>query len=265
MVDEFYRIKSLFYGEDSIRAKEVIQLCERAIENTKQRVPVIAQRDNLEKENCTLRVEINELKTHPPAETASDISVKKNENNFTQTDLDKADFTQVSEALDKIRRSAKAIYHCLWHGNPTGVTNENGTADEEYMSVHCDIIEENCNVLLAALTKPKGVDVEELGGYVTDNWTVEQLSNALSQIASDNPESYLEQVCTAAAKHISRPAVDVEVIREWLKSHYVVSHGGEKGEGWNEAIDALLDYTDGLLTPDGRSLKSQGHLKGGEV
>lgn len=61
MVDEFRRIKALFYGEETTRAREVIQLCERAITNTKQRVPLIDQRDNLERECIDLRVKIGML------------------------------------------------------------------------------------------------------------------------------------------------------------------------------------------------------------
>lgn len=47
MVDEFIRIKSSFgsRGDDSIEAKNIISLCERAISNTYQREPVITQRD----------------------------------------------------------------------------------------------------------------------------------------------------------------------------------------------------------------------------
>jgi hypothetical protein len=45
MVDEFDRIKSILYGIQEPEAKEIIQLCERAITNTMQRVTVIKQRN----------------------------------------------------------------------------------------------------------------------------------------------------------------------------------------------------------------------------
>lgn len=67
MVDEFHRIKSLFHGEKDVRAREVTQLCERAITNTKQRIPLIQQRDDFEQEAVSLRVKLSELQAQPPS------------------------------------------------------------------------------------------------------------------------------------------------------------------------------------------------------
>lgn len=57
MRDEFERIKSC--PEVS---SEIIGLCKRAITNVKQRVPVIVQRDELEKELYALRSELSKCR-----------------------------------------------------------------------------------------------------------------------------------------------------------------------------------------------------------
>jgi hypothetical protein len=60
MIDEFKRIKAVHPENESMHNKEVRQLCERAISNTVQRVPVIAQRDKAEQ-----KVERMELALSP--------------------------------------------------------------------------------------------------------------------------------------------------------------------------------------------------------
>ena len=54
MRDEFLRIKVCSVGE-------VTQLCERAIANIEQKVPVIVQRDKSERRNVVIRVALDEL------------------------------------------------------------------------------------------------------------------------------------------------------------------------------------------------------------
>ena len=56
MVDEFKRIQSCPGADDEIK-----QLCERAMRNTYQHVPVIVQRDNAEKKATRLRTALYQI------------------------------------------------------------------------------------------------------------------------------------------------------------------------------------------------------------
>lgn len=73
MIDEFQRIAASPGADD-----EITQLCERAIRNTRQKVPVIAQRDTLQAKVDQLTRELaatrNELRhhQHAPALDSSD-------------------------------------------------------------------------------------------------------------------------------------------------------------------------------------------------
>jgi|SRR6185369_1283205 len=59
-IDEFQRIKAALTGNDSAMANEIRGLCDRAEKVTRQRVPVIQQRDDLENEVHKLCREVDD-------------------------------------------------------------------------------------------------------------------------------------------------------------------------------------------------------------
>lgn len=60
--DEFRRIISLLKTNESSLSAEITGICERAIACIEQTVPVVVQRDNLERERDRLRAEVEALK-----------------------------------------------------------------------------------------------------------------------------------------------------------------------------------------------------------
>ena len=60
MVDEFMRIKGLHH-EVTPHNLEVVGLCDRAVTNTKQRIPIIEQRDKAERSLIRVKNAIREL------------------------------------------------------------------------------------------------------------------------------------------------------------------------------------------------------------